>query len=446
MRRSSVAGALAGALLACGPGAPLVLPPPALEGAQAMVVSVADRRSDPRAADPAGVVVHAAPAGEAVELTRAVDEGDLRLELLLYPSTLESLPLASGPLAPAPGTSGRPLPDGARAYEAEIVDGEASAWLPRARPSASLAAFRTTAVGPPRCPSLLLDAAPIPGFVRFVLPIGPDAETILYGNVDAVYALRGREARAVPVVAPPGFAPTAGAVTRAGELAFVSLDGRVGYGDFDGDSLVITAAFTTTRAADRPRYVDGGIVGDGPELFVLSYGGEVTHLYPSGVRRVARFPELPFDGEFGGVLRLRSGSALVGAASSTELWMTDREAPVQRDVAGGVTAVGYVEGVGALVGTGEGAVLAEAQGYASLGPSGSAYPITAFGPSDDGGFMFAGAQGAVGSYHPRTGFCFDEAALVPLIPLWIVPRGDEWVLLGKKLVSDSARVGFARRR
>jgi hypothetical protein len=163
MRRSSVAAALAGGLLACGPGAPLVLPPPAFEGAQAMVVSVADRRSDPRAADPAGVVVHAVPAGEAVEVTRALGEVDVRLELLLYPSPLEALPLAPGPLAPAAGTSGRPLPDGARAYEAEIVDGEPSAWLPRTRPSASLAAFRTTAVGPTALPILAAGCRPDPG-------------------------------------------------------------------------------------------------------------------------------------------------------------------------------------------------------------------------------------------------------------------------------------------
>lgn len=444
MRRTALAAPLVSALLACGPGAPLVLPPPTLEGALSMVLSAADRRLDLSLPDAAGLVIHAAPTGEAVELSRALDEGDLRLELLMYPTPLDQLRLPPGPVAPA--STGYPLPEGAHVYEAEVVDGEASAWLPRAQPSAALAAFRTTEIGPPRCRPLALDTITVPGYVGFVLPIGADAQTILYGNERGVYALRGREARSVVVVAPPGFTPAAGAVTRAGELAFVDLDGRVGYGDFDGEGLTITAAFTTTRTADRPRYVDGGVVAEGPELFVLSYGGEVTHLYPRGARRVARFPELPFDGEFGGVLRLRSGSALVGAASSTELWMTDRDAPVQRDVAGGVTALGYVEGVGALVGTGRGEVLAEAQSYASLGPSGSAYPITAFGPSDDGGFLFAAAQGAVGTYHPSTGYCFDEAALVPLIPVWIIPRGDEWVLLGKKLVSDSARVGFARRR
>lgn len=446
MRRPALAAPLVGALLACSPPTTLVLTLPAPEGAQSVVLAAADRGLDPATPDAAGLVVHAAPASEAVELSRALDEVDVRLELLLYPGPLDALPLAPGPVAPAPATLGYPLPEGARVYEAEIVDGVASAWLPRARRSAALGAFRSTEVGPPRCRPLVLEAITVPGYARFALPIGPDAETILYGNESGVYALRGRDARAVAVTAPPDFTPAAGALTRAGELAFVSVDGRVGYGDFDGEGLTITAAFTTTRTADRPRYVDGGIVSDGPELFVLSYGGEITHLYPRGGRRVSRFPELPFDGEFGGVLRLRSGSALVGAASSAELWMTDRDAPVQRDVPGGVTAVGYVEGVGALVGTGRGEVLAEAQGYASLGPSGSAYPITAFGPSDDGGFVFAAAQGAVGTYHPSTGYCFDEAALVPLIPVWIIPRGDEWVLLGKKLVSDSTRVGFARRR
>ncbi len=429
-----------GLLAACGAAsagcedeALVVLPPPSAPGVRSAILAVIDGE---------GVELIAKPIDQPLVVTRSAQPLDARIELLLYDRTLEELRLIEGRIPPATGDTGFRLPDSTHTYVSEIVAGAASAWVPQTTPGPAVTSFRTSRVGPSRCDDLRVEAITIPGFVQFVLPIGPDARSIVYGSDDGLFLMVDRDVRPLGSAYPPGFAPVAGAITRTSDLVLISDDGRVGYGELRGETLEVREAFTGTRTASRPRYLDGGILGDGAEVYALSLGGQVSHLFPTGHTVEPTFEALMGDGEYGGVIRMRSGSALVGAASSESLWLTDRPRPLRTDVAGGVTALAFVPGFGALVGTGRGQVLSEAQGYDSLGATGSAFPITGIGPFGEGGFMFGGAQGTIGYYRPDQGFCFDEEDRSELIPVWIVPRPTEWVLLGKKLVSQSARAAF----
>lgn len=362
------------------------------------------------------------------------------LELAAFDVSLATLGLPPGAYVAPSTTRTSTLPRAHAVYVSEVDGDEAAAWQRTAAP-ALLAGVRLPAPDPCAQLSAEVNALPRDSDVDWGLSI--DADTALLGGPleSTLVVLRtGESPRLMTLTA------SAGAATPVEpRSALLDRRGRLWLGDEDGGlwltplPAALDRAVVERRVRRSPHGSIVALAGDPEdperELLAMTSRARVLRLEGGAWRVLDQFQEVPGSDENNGVVWLGPGRAFAAASSAPEVHAL-------RDGAVELVAVndGSV-GVGSLIALGDGRVAAGMPtGLVSLYEDGTWRQLGRGALSLDlhaflrwrGGFVYGGAFGYVGQWHPDTGFCpvAVESALASATVRALLPLGDTLIAVG----------------
>lgn len=414
---------------ACAPEQAFVALPPLDSEVRSWIVA---RGEGPTLRIIAGDAEHAA--------TFAALDAPAPLELAAFDVSLGTLGLAPGAYVPPTTARTATLPTAHAVYASEVDEGEATAWTSIAAP-ALLADVRVPAPDPCARFSAEVRSLPRDSDVDWGLSVDPDT-ALLGGPLETtLVVLRTDESPRLMTLT----ASTGTTTPVAPRSAFLDRRGRLWMGDEDGGLWVGTLPAALDHAVFEHRVrrsPHGTIVAltgdpDDPEreLLAMTSRARVLQLNGRGWRVLDRFEEVPGSDENHGVAWVAPGRAFASAASWPEVHAL-RDGVVEP-----VMVNDGEVGVGALAALGDGRVAAgmstglvalyEDGTWRRLGRGALALDLHAF-LRWRGGFVYAGAFGYVGQWHPDTSFCpvSSEAALASASVRALLPLGDTIVAVG----------------
>jgi hypothetical protein len=368
--------------------------------------------------------------------------GTVQVEALAWTESLASLHLAAGPIMlAAPGDPNAielgSIPRTLPSFVARVQSGGTAAWSLSSAPSSAVESLRVP--GPtPSCPTItnqMRATVSATDSVSFGVPLSRDLAVV--GSFDGKI-FTATSSGVVHRVRTPTLPGRLFGGTRIGSELYVVSGEQILRGRLDTSSTTMNLEVVTSSFAHKPARVwaaGGPDTSGGSELYIMENSGSLSRVDPvsGAVTRVFAFPPRG-DGE-GAIIRVAPGEYfavqdneasilhVIGGALTTE----DPMPP-----AGGFGGLAQIPGLGFVACSTKGALFLRQQSGQSAtwqqipGNTGLGLGSCVVQPYGNGGLLFAGDQGFVGSYSTSSGVC----AAQPLVGFTV----DAAFVLGGEIV------------